>query len=138
MTLNFNFFNNIFLILLILGEVILIYLIVSQIELKRRVLFSTLLTLSVNTIPEEEIDYIFNSSSEEMEDEISQFYSETNSDDSINKSTTNQEENFFISNNSKIDLRLDLVSSNEAPSSDSSILVGAAKDIGVKTQLSYF
>jgi len=138
MTLIFNLFYNIFLILFILGEVILISLIVYQIELKRRVLFSTLLTLSVNTIPEEETDYIFNSSSDEIEDDLSQISFNSISEDKINNYSANQEEKFFISNDSKLNLRLDLMSSNEAPSSDSSILVEAVKNIGVQTQLSDF
>ena len=73
-----------------------------------------------------------------MVDDISQISSDSISEDQINNYPANQEENLFISNESKINLRLDLVSSNEAPSSDSSILVEAAKDIGVQTQLSEF
>lgn len=41
----------------ILFSILFLFLLIYQIELKRRVLFSTLLTLSVNTIPEDETEY---------------------------------------------------------------------------------
>ena len=130
-----------FLIIFILGEIILIILIVYQMELKRRVLFSTLYTLSINTIPEEETDYLFDSSSDEIE--LNNISSESNFETGSNDSTSNlssevkTEEN-FISEKSKLDLDLDLISQYNAPSCNSSNLIKTLTDTGIQTQLSDF
>lgn len=67
MTLLSNLIYNTCLILFILTQVIWISMIIYQVGQKRRILFSTLLTLSVNTIAEEETDYIFDSSSDDTD-----------------------------------------------------------------------
>jgi hypothetical protein len=128
MTPIFHLFNNMFLIIYILFSILLLFIFIYQIELKRSVLFSSLLTLSVNTIPEDETEYLFESSSDELESESSISLTENSASDT---------ENIILSDKSKINLRLLLISNKEAPTQNlnSSILV---EEIGLQTQLSEF
>jgi len=127
-------------LLYILYIILIISLVLYQMELKRRVLFSSLLALSVNTIPEEEIDHMFDSSSESnLEEDISELSSESN----LNIVTSDYSseikiERCFISKNSELDLNLDLNSRNNATSSTSVQTTLNTTDIGVQTQSSDF
>lgn len=107
-------------IILILIWFILIFLFAYQIELKRRFLFSILPCLSVATIPEEEVDYTFDSSSEKVED-IKSEASENNTSYSSSQDG-DLVEGFTISKKSKslFDIRLDLISNNNSSSAGSS------------------
>lgn len=120
MTFTLNLSNILMLILSIIVWVILFSLFLYQIELKRRFLFSTLLCLSVNTIPEEETDYLFESSSEEMADEKLNLPSETKSGDGIASQDGESVKGFIMSKKSLLDLRLDLIQDGEASSVNSS------------------
>lgn len=123
-------------VIFILWEIIIISLFINQIELKRKVLFySSVFTLSVNTIPENETDYLFDSSSDEMIEEIDNLSSENN-----HISQENSPEEILISNKSKIDLRLDVASDNiiNETSKDVDSNLIEVVDIGIQTQLSDF
>lgn len=104
----------------------LIFIFTYQIEQNRKMLFSILLALSVNTIPEEEIDYILDSSSDEISVNIPSVLSDTSS------------EEFIISDESKINLNLDLVSNNKTWSSKGVQNLPDTVDTGIQTQSSNF
>jgi hypothetical protein len=91
--------------LILLNILFAICLFIYKFELKNRlVLFSSLLHLSVNTIPEDAEDYLFESSSDEMVNEKSEI--------SISDSSSNNGEaanKFLLTKKSMLDLRLDLI-----------------------------
>jgi hypothetical protein len=104
--------------LILLNILFAIYLFIYKFELKNRlVLFSSLLHLSVNTIPEDAEDYLFESSSDEMVNEKSEI--------SISDSSSNNGEaadKFLLTKKSMLDLRLDLTPDNKISSTNSSAL----------------
>ena len=86
------FFNFLFLIFSIVLKIILVILFIYQLKTKKQIISAYLFTFSLNTIPEDQTDYLFESSSNET-----------------SSISSEKSENILLSDQAKQDLNLDIL-----------------------------